>query len=642
MLHLALSLAPALLIHQDAPASRALSLELCKAPRLAGTPSSLHAVESVSRALRAAGWEVELDRREVLLSLPRRLEVSVLEDAGSLVPEFERIWTYDPDARPPGDLPPFNAWTASGTATGEVVDVGYGSRADFERLLAGRVKVSGAIALCRYGKGYRGIKVALAEEYGCVGMLLFTPRDVDGDGRGPVWPEGPWKPDHEAQRGAVGPMTEGPGDPTTPGWASPAPGVEVERRWGEELDAFLPGIPVQPIGAADAERIISSLSRRRLLTEDGTRKSSAIGPGPVAVRMTIDAPRELRSVVNVVGTLPGRSGSFVMAGNHRDAWVRGARDAASGTVTLLRAAQHLGERARGGWLPEHGVRLAFWDAEESGLLGSTEWGEAFADSLRTDCVAYINGDAVVGGLQLNVSGTPGLEDALERALDRVPEPVRSGSPPTGRTIGEARRERLGDRPELGLPGSGSDFAVFLHHLGLPVLDITMSGVPTGEYHTAFDDFLLMDRFVDPDWVAHETAGHVFAELLAELAEGGFDSFDDATAARELGRHAREAGEALGEELALELAGAFEELASAIDGAAEGRAPARLLQALEHTPGLDGRPWFKNQLWAPGLETGYGSETFPRIRLASDGEERRLATDQLLEQIAELTRAWSSL
>lgn len=643
MAALALAVALAALVPpaDDPPPSRALSMELCRAPRLAGTPASRHAVEFVSRVLEEAGFEVELDRREVLLSLPRRLEFAVLEDARATLPVVERVATFDPDARPPGDVPPFNAWTASGEVTGEVVDAGFGTRPDFERLVAARIDLAGKVALCRYGRSYRGVKVELAQEFGCAGVLLFTPAEADGAARGPVWPAGPWKPAHEAQRGAVGPMAQGPGDPTTPGWPSPPPGVDGERRDGAALDAALPRILVQPIGARDAEAILARLARRRMVGEDGERTSVPIGPGPVAARLAIDAPRELRTIVNVVGTLPGRADDFVMAGNHRDAWVRGARDAGSGTVALLRAAQRLGERARAGWTPENGVRLAFWDAEESGLIGSTEWGEAGAGRLREDCIAYLNGDAVVGGLALNVSGTPGLESALVRALERVPEPVRASADPTGRTLAVAWRARFGDgEPTLPLPGSGSDFTVFLHHLGVPVLDLTLSGVGSGEYHTAFDDFLLIDRFVDPDWVGHETAGLVFAELLGELADGGFASFEDERAARELARHARDPENGLDAELASEVAAALAALADEIAAAAPAAAPARLLQALEHAPGLEGRPWYRNQLWAPGLEAGYGAETFPRLR-AGDAAARRAAADDLLARIEALRAAWAA-
>ena len=630
-----------------APPSRALSLELCRAPRLAGTSGSLHAVELVARVLEEAGFAVELDRREVLLSLPRRLELALFEDARASAPLLERIQRYDPDARPPGDLPPFSAWTASGEARGEVVDVGHGSREDFERLRAARVDLAGKVALCRYGHMYRGVKVELAQEYGCAALLLFTPSSEDGAERGAVWPDGPWKPPHETQRGAVGPMAQGPGDPSTPGWPSPAPGVGARRASPEELEARLPRILVLPIGAGDAEAILARLARRRMGSdENGERITSAVGPGPVVAQLVIDAPRELRPIVNVIGHLAGQDDDFVMAGNHRDAWVRGARDAGSGTVALLRAAQLLGARARAGWKPAHGIRLAFWDAEESGLVGSTEWGEAHADEVRDHALAYLNGDAVVGGLELSAAGLPGMERTLLAALEGIVQPGKASGEPPNATLADAWRASFPDgAPELGLVGSGSDFTVFVHHLGVPVLDLSFGGVGAGEYHTAFDDFPLMDRFLDPGWVGHETAAALFAALLAQIAEGPSGVLDDRAAALAFARLARAAAPDVGEEPARAIAEAFEALERAIAAARErgyaGEGPS-FLRSLECPAGLPARPWFKNQLWAPALELGYGAETFPRLRAAPDDAARGAATEELVASIEHLRAAWEAL
>ncbi len=649
---------------QDDPPARALSLELTAAPRLAGTPGSLRAVEMVQRVLQQAGWTVEIDERVVLLSLPRRLELEFFEDQGREESFRLRLDRFDPDAIPAGDLPLFNAWSAEGEVRGEVVDAGHGTRADFETLLAARIDLAGKVALCRYGGGYRGIKVELAQEYGCAGVLLFSDPDDDGAAKGPTWPAGPWKPAGEAQRGAVGPMARGPGDVTTPGFASPPPGADLPagrlRLGGETLAARLPAILVLPIGAADAALLLERLSMRRVRNADGTRVSLRLGPGPVSVRMAVDAPRELRTIRNVIGRLPGTRSGVVMAGNHRDAWVRGAHDAGSGTVSLLRAAQHLGQRVDAGWRPQSGITLAFWDGEESGLIGSTEWGEAHATELREHCLVYVNGDAVVSGLQFRASGTPGLEGVLARSLARVRLPHEPE-----RTLLEPWLEAAGDHPpRLGLPGSGSDFTVFLHHLCLPVLDIGFHGNAGGQYHTAFDDFLMMERFLDPGWVGHETAGLLLAELLGELSALGPLAFDDAGAATEMARHARAAADWLGEQRAERLAAAFDALAQSVSGywrawraasdfvgddasdswtlflqaasRAENAAalsslhtthlPPRFYQGLADDRGLAGREWFQNPLWAPGLEAGYGSETFPGLRRSAEDTGASANTD----------------
>ena len=307
-------------------------------------------------------------------------------------------------------------------------------------------------------------------------------------------------------------------------------------------------------------------------------------------------------------------------------------------MSLLLAAEQLGQRARNGWRPANGIALAFWDAEEFGLIGSTEWGEAHAEELRRHGLAYVNGDAVVSGLTFRASGTPGLRGTLRAALERVPDP---GAP--GRSLWDQWRGEGEEEPRLGLPGSGSDYTVFLHHLGLPVLDISFGGNPGGQYHTAYDDFPMMDRFLDPDWQGHETAGRFLAELLTLLAERGRDAFDDADAARGMARTARSAGRQwLPETHATAIAEAFEALASTIESSRARSAPVAFYRALETPEGLPDRPWYRNPLWAPGLETGYAAESFPLLRRAADENEEALAAQvsTLLESVRNLERLWS--
>ena len=345
-------------------ASRDLLHELCRQPRLAGTLTSQRATAMVSRVLEEAGWNVILDEREVLLSLPRKLSLKAFSEKGAKTPVVSRQWNFDPDAVPAGDIPPFNAWTASGLAKGPLLFVGYGMRGDFERLKREQIPIEGSIAIARYGKGYRGVKLALAEEYGCVGLLLFSHPEDDGIRKGATWPKGPWKPNWVAQRGSVGSLAKAPGDPSTPGFASPAPGlsvVEGKARLADfALAQALPKIPCMPIGSSDGLALISNLARRRVSQTGGKKVTQAIGPGPTFAELDIDAPRELRTIVNVIGQLPGEFSTAVMAGNHRDAWVRGAQDAGSGTVGLLRAAQILGKKRRNGWTPKNTIGLAFW------------------------------------------------------------------------------------------------------------------------------------------------------------------------------------------------------------------------------------------------------------------------------------------
>jgi N-acetylated-alpha-linked acidic dipeptidase len=592
------------------PPARALALELTATPRLAGTVGSITGAQIVAKHLEAAGWRVEIDEREVLLSLPRSLGFAVYGSGDAREAVIERRERFDAGAIPPGDVPKYSAWSASGRVRAKVVDVGFGLRADYERLAAAGIDVRGCIALARYGKAYRGVKAEMAEVYGCAGVLLFTEAASDGGEKGEVWPKGPWKPDWEAQRGSILPVQNAPGDPTTPGFASPRPGEEVERLARGEVDARLPKIPCLPIGVRDARAI------QAWLAQDADGKP--LGPGPVEVELDLDVPRDLRAVRNVVATLDGTGERLVIAGSHRDAWVRGANDSGSGCVALLRAAQRLGERAKQGWKPEHDIALAFWDAEEFGLIGSTEWGEANAGMLRERCLAYVNADACVSGTQFGASGAPGMLGVIRRVAERVR--TADGS----KSLWEDWCSRVeGGEPRLGLPGAGSDHTVFIHHLCIPVLEIGFGGNDAGGYHTTFDDFALVDRYLDPGWIGHELCGETLAELLAEMASAPGAGFDFSEAALAFSEHALKASPWLGEERATELAMSFQALATtaATDDGQKKRLGADFYLAFRADQGLPNRPWFTNALWAPALDNGYGSETFPSLRAAAASKSR---------------------
>ena len=634
----------ALSLQQDPP-SRELLLELTTSPRLAGTVGSEWGAKLVGGWLTEAGFDVEFDEREVLLTYPKRVEISFYEDSTSTEPLFHRVDVFDADAIPPGDVPRFNAWAKSASVRAEVIDCGRGLRGDFNKLVSDGKELKGKIALVRYGGGYRGIKVDLATEFGCAGVLLFSDPKQDGPGKGDVWPKGPWKPEWAAQRGSISPMGKEPGDPSTPGFGSPAPGEKSSRPRlsTNELDKLLPSIPCMPIGSDEANAILAKLGASGGALARLSRQKA------VEVEMILDQPRSLRRIVNVIATLPGKRPQRVIAGNHRDAWVRGANDAGSGTVSLVRAAQHLGTRIKNGWKPEYTLQLCFWDAEEFGLIGSTEWVETHLEALRADTIAYINVDSAVGGTKFNgISGTPGLLGSLESVLTEIP----SHSFPEETLWQEWNRRLRGREPSLGLPGSGSDSASFLHHASLPVLDFGLSGSSGGQYHTAFDDFPIVDRFIDPGFIGHELAGNILDAILAHYATIGPAAFDPVEAARAMETMVRTAGEEidrqekrwLGVERGERIAQAFVELANAYEQATPSvREQNPFYLALASDEGIPGRPWFRNALWAPGLETGYSAETLPVLRAAAREGEPQLeaATTTLIADIAALATRCST-
>jgi len=623
---------PILDARTDERMSRELMLELCETTRLAGTKASQVAAHQVARRLEAAGWQAEIEPRVVMLTYPRRTEIAVYE-RGAAVPLHERIETFDPDRVPAGDVPMYNAWSASGRVRGPVVDAGRGLRADFERLRAAGVELRGTVALCRYGGCYRGIKVDLAAQYGCAAVLLWSDPITDGAERGATWPAGPWKHEHDAQRGSISPMGRTPGDPSTPGWASPKPGELDRRLSAAELADALPRIPCAPIGAAEARMLLADLAKRALPGPDGQSLEQAVGPGPREALIAIEAPRELRTIWNVVGTLKGTSDEFVLAGAHRDAWVRGAHDNASGCVVLLRVAQELGARAKSGWAPPRTLKLAFWDAEEFGLIGSTEWAEAHAELVRSKCVAYVNSDASVSGPKFRgASGTPGMLSALETVLRRLADT-------DARSLWDRWLEQ-DPTPDLSLPGSGSDFAVFVHHLGVPYVELGFGGNGGGQYHTAFDDVGMIERFLDPGYRGHELSARAHVELLVDFATRGRAVFDGAEAARRMQREATRLAASAGADAALtevanELATAFGATAEVLAARPElGRA---WLGDMSSSAGVPGREWHKNVMWTSGLEDGYGAETFPALRAVRGGgaERLRAAAAPILDGLARI-------
>jgi N-acetylated-alpha-linked acidic dipeptidase len=641
--------APAIPAPGDPP-SRELLLELTQQTRLAGTVGSLVAAKNVARRLEEAGWKTEIEEREVLLSYPRHVELAIYagDSKTSVTPLSERIERFDPDAIPPGDVPLYNAWSASGEVRAKVVDAGRGLRADFERLKKSGVELKGTIALARYGGSYRGIKVDLATQYGCAGILLFSESSSDGAAKGATWPQGPWKPPYEAQRGSISPMGRTPGDPSTPGWASPKKGETAKRLSGKELEDALPKIPCLPIGAEEAERILAGLTKQPVLDKDGNIAEAPIGPGPIEVRMLVDSPRELRPLRNVIATLAGASEDCVIAGAHRDAWVRGANDDGSGTVCMIRAAQRLGERAKSGWKPKNSIVIGLWDAEEFGMLGSTEWAEGHAEWITKHCFAYVNSDTGCQGTHFSgASGTPGLLRVLKAALERVPtpEPRKDAAPKNLwedwlaqlNTSASRHPERLPNaEPEISPAGSGSDFAVFLHHLSKPVVDISLGGNSGGQYHTTFDDFAIVDRYLDPGFVGHEMCGQLLAELLGEMADEGPSCFDNVEAARALAALSRKAGDDKDEGRAWLGPGHAERIARRFDQLAETCAidcpdSFHLYEVLRLEKGIPGREWYRNPVWTPGLEDGYGSELFPVLHAAGrrGDEALTVAVDAML-------------
>jgi N-acetylated-alpha-linked acidic dipeptidase len=401
--------------------ARALSAE----PHVAGTPAQARTRDYVIAQMRAMGLQTEV--RTYRVWLPHATAV--------------RAWRVSPDpvelnlAEPPvpGDgtsampqYPPVNGYSAGGDVSAEVVYVNFGLIEDYARLDSLGVSVRGKIAIARYGRSYRGIKAREAERNGAVALIIYSdPRD-DGYVVGDVYPEGPMRPAHAVQRGSV---MNGNGDPSTPGWAS-VPGAR--RLSAGEMP--VPRIPVVPMAYGNAAELLKGMRGTHVPQEwqGGLPFRYHVGPGPVVARVRVETDAEtagFKEIWNTLGILRGSEfpDEIVMIGAHRDAWGPGAADNVSGTVSVLEAARALAQQARAGNPPRRTVMFATWDAEEWGLIGSTEYVEQDSARLTRGGVAYLNQDASALGPDFGGGGSPSLRRTLRDVARVVPDPSGQGS-----------------------------------------------------------------------------------------------------------------------------------------------------------------------------------------------------------------------
>lgn len=631
---------------------------LTEEPHVAGTPADRATAEYVRQRLAAYGWDARIEAVPVWLNYPKVSRLELLEPAAETLAVREKGVAHDKDAHDAGVFDAFNGYSASGEATGQVVYANYGDVDDFAKLRALGIDLSGRIALVRYGKIFRGLKVRNAEEAGLAAVILYSDPADDGYAVADPYPRGQGRPADGLQRGSVQYLSEGPGDPTTPGWASTANG----RRLAGGKAVGIPRIPSLPIAYGEARKILVALDGPEAPRgwQGGLPFRYHVGPGGAKVHLKSEQDYAVRPIWNVIATLKGREHpeQQVILGNHRDAWTYGALDPNSGTICMLEMGRTIGALAKDGWRPRRTLVLCSWDGEEYGLLGSTEFGEARADELSRNAVAYLNVDTAVSGHDFRAGGCHSLRDLVAEALRDVRDPGRNrplwnvavddawGSE-RAQWAADNRERRLRGEPErpfewdLGALGSGSDYTVFVDHLGVPSLNLGFGGVG-GNYHAMYDDFDFMDRIVDPGFFYHVAATDLWARLGLRLAEADVLPIRYSNEARfatddlrSLEDQAADAG--AGRPDSLKFAASTEPLHRALlrwqmaatrlehaadDAVAHGSPPAadadRINAALMRAerallgPGLPGRTWFRHELYAPGLNTGYAAVPLPRL------------------------------
>ncbi|MBA0846577.1 hypothetical protein Goshw_004089 [Gossypium schwendimanii] len=386
-----------------------------------------------------------------------------------------------------GLIQPYHAFSPSGTVHGKVVFANHGREDDYRTLGLMGVNVNGCIVIIRKGGGLsRGAVVKIAEKKGALGVLTYAERDVSKGSFG-----------SGVERGTV---MEGVGDPLTPGWGADEDGERLKLEDKKVLERF-PGIPSLPLPFESAQLILDSLEGPLAPQEwrdSGRSNLSHVGSGLVMVNFTYQGEKKLATIYNVVAVIRGleEPDRYVLMGNHRDAWTYGAVDPNSGTATLLDIARRYALLMRKGWNPRRTIIFCSWDAEEFGMIGSTEWVEQNLVNLGAKAVAYLNVDCAVQGPGFFAGATP----QLDNLIFEVTKKVQDQDSEVVATIYEKWKTMNGNNIQR-LSGVDSDFAPFLQHAGVPSVDIYY-GRDFPVYHTAFDSFNWMINNADPFFWRH--------------------------------------------------------------------------------------------------------------------------------------------
>jgi N-acetylated-alpha-linked acidic dipeptidase len=626
-------------------------------PHAAGSPGSRAVAEYALRLFREWGFDARIETFEALLPYPTHRSLEMVAPVRFRARLIEPPIAEDEDSGDRQQLPAYAAYSAIGDVTAPVVYVNYGMPADYEQLGKLGVDVKGKIVIARYGRVWRGTKGLVAQERGAVGCLLYSDPREDGYFQGPPYPKGPFRPAESVQRGSVLDVPVYPGDPLTPGWASEAGAKRLPL--GDA--ATILKIPVLPVSYADAAPILDRLEGQ--VVPEAWRGALPLtymtGPGPAVVRLKVEFDWTSKELYNVIATLPGalNPDEWVLYGNHHDAWVNGAHDPGSGAAALLETARAVGELRRGGWRPKRTVVFALWDAEEFGLVGSTEWVEKHAGELDRRVVAYLNTDSNGAGA-FRLGAAPVLEAVLREALEHVEHPES--------------RTPLARIEQIAALGASSDHVAFYHRLGIPSVNASFSGSSAGgTYHSIYDSFRWYSRYQDPEFAYGRALSRAMGTLILRLSEAELLPFEYSSMVRAGVRWMDETRRLAGGKLDFEpmlaelreLREASERYEVELKEGAWARVEAAKLQAvnaalmrsereLAREPGLPGRTWYRHRLVAPGRYTGYSAETLPGVRAAiaerrMDGAAREVgavvaALRGMRERVEEATRLLKAL
>ena len=643
---------------------------MAQQPHHAGSAGSAAVAEYALGLFKEFGLDAHIENFEALLPYPTARSLELVSPVKFQAGLKEPPVAQDPYSSQPDQLPPYNAYSAAGDVTAPVVYVNYGVPEDYEYLAKQGIDVKGKIVIARYGKSWRGTKPKVAAEHGAVACLIYSdPRD-DGYFQGDIYPKGPMRPPEGVQRGSVMDMPLYVGDPLSPGWAS----EKGSRRLSISEAKVLMKIPVTPISYADATPLLENLGGP--VAPESWRGALGftyhIGPGPATAHLKLAFDSSTRPIRDVIATIPGSAypDEWIIYGNHHDAWVNGAHDPISGASSLLETARTLATLRKQGWQPKRTIVLALWDGEEFGLIGSTEWAEKHQDELARKAVVYINSDSNGKG-NIAASGSHTLERFMSEVLRDLKDPA------SGKTLLESARthRNSGEPPpsepqprgfHLGPLGAGSDYVPFIDHIGVASLNLGFGGQNQGGvYHSIYDNPEWFKRFGDPEFTYGKALSQVTATTLLRLAGAPLLPFEfgefSRTARRYVDEIKKQSGAKVDFQPVLAQLDKTDSDAKAYEAAVSSAAPQagaerldRVNQALYASErgltlakGLPGRDWYRHQIYAPGMYTGYGAKTLPGIREAVEAsrweEAGRAVQDvaqalrQLNQRIEEATR-----
>jgi len=621
--------------------SRALSKET----HVSGTPAQARTRDYVINQLKSSGLETEVRSYDIWMPHPTAVHVSRVS------PQPKELTLREPPVE--GDAtsslwqyPTVNGYSGTGDASGEVVYVNYGLIEDYAQLDSLGISVRGKIAVARYGRSFRGIKAREAEKHGAVALLIYSDPQDDGYVVGDVYPEGPMRNSAGVQRGSVLNLD---GDPSTQGYPSKP---EAPRLATDRLD--VPHIPVVPIGYGNAAELLRFVRGAAVPRgwQGGLAFHYHVGPGPVKARVTVRDDRATSPTKPIYDTFAMIRGSqypdeMVIIGGHRDGWGPGAADNVSGTVSVLEAARAVAEAVKQGVRPKRTMVFATWDAEEWGLIGSTEYVEDDSLRLSRGAVAYLNQDVAAQGVRFGGGGSPSLRGVLRDVARLVPDPNGKGS-----VYAEWRRASAvpdSAEPAMGDPGGGSDFAGFYNHLGIPIAEWGFGGAG-GVYHSQYDSYAWMTKFGDPGFQYHAAAAKIAAAMMLRLANADILPYDYVEYARTMRRYIAPIERSVSDRKwnlsATGLRAAIDRLEregtafNAARDSALSAAPSsqqlqrtnaalmRVERALTRPEGLKTRPWFRNLIYAADENNGYANMVFPSVNEAIRSGDETLARSEL--------------